>query len=326
MSTRPADHDPKVHFDELRSSAARALLRAIRYLPLFFYFSMYWNRKDSARRAVVTGALWFFSISVVMQFLEVVLELTHKSLAELIPENNLTFKAVFLLLFAFATLAFLTHHSHERHHTRTEHSVTRYIWSLLQSRDTSFTRDSFIAFVLSGIVFRAFVRSGATRVWLWEEQDGKLRVLPGRVYPDSSDSHFVRELEVDQGIAGLVYSDSIIRYVPRTFFPLNRPGFGILSMPFPHAVAFPSTYAVEAQSFDLGPPQVFEDQMILNESTIPRNLRSFVSVPLRVHSTGTSLGVLCIDFSRTDPLGRDELKMAAVFGAIFGEELERRFA
>ena len=123
--------------------------------------------------AIIVGALWFFSIAMVFQFAEVLLEILD-NLVLALPEGDVR-SGLLSSLYSASDSRVPRHHRHERKHVRIEHSVTKYVWSLMQSRDKTFKQNDFIRYVLSKVVFRAFATDGATRVWLWLPVEGKLR-------------------------------------------------------------------------------------------------------------------------------------------------------
>jgi hypothetical protein len=61
--------------------------------------------------------------------------------------------------------------------------------------------------------------------------------------------------------------------------------------------------------------------MSLSKDSVPSALVSFVAVPAIPLGDEPCQGVLCIDFTKPDPIGQREIKMIAVFGALLAERM-----
>lgn len=310
-------------------NALSAAWAALVFAPVFWYTFIYWNAKEFSRRLFHVGALSFFSVSIIFFFAEVVLEFGSSS--RLLPPNSFlasyisqflySSKPVMVSCFAIASVIFLVHHQKERKHANTEYRLAENIWTLLESRGSATTIQGLVASTLP-IINNAFERFSVQRVCFWQPDGEQLVVNDDCIFPDleGADETYLRRLKKETGVAGLVYRDMLLRYVPRLYFPFNTSWLRKISMWFPHALTF-EVRKVHGE-LDIVRPNVDLSAVVVSSNGRPRHLRSFVAVPVK-SSDGKCHGVLCVDFNKTDPLERIDIKMAAVLGMLFAEDIRR---
>ena len=313
----PDGTDPGRQFLELFKGLAKAAANFLAFAPLFLYFFVYWNLKTKSRQLLHVGALSFLSLSILLLAFEVGLEIVGKDL--LVSLIHRYPGAEFLLIAGFALSIFIVlgHHQRERRQARIEHSLAETIWLFLEERGPR-GENEFVEFSLQ-LIKNSFDRHKAKHASLWQQCGQEILILPGFVQPPVTGGYLTR-LESGQGVAGLVLADQVVRYVPRMFLPFNYGFLRRISWRFPHAVKFDIVRASKGY-LDIRWAKVNVDAV-----RFPRDLserfRSFVAVPLRT-ANGACIGVLCIDFDKTDPLGRADIKMASAFGLMMAEELQR---
>ena len=143
--------------------------------------------------------------------------------------------------------------------------------------------------------------------------------MDGCMYPETAAPGYLKKLTSGQGIVGLVATDGHARYVPRLYFPVNSLRLGLLSKPFPHALRF-EVHRVSSGFVDVRKQKVNVNAVKMPDAVPP--FKSFVAVPVKA-ANEACLGWLCIDFAKTDPLARVDIKMASILGAIIADELQR---
>ena len=185
-----------------------------------------------------------------------------------------------------------------------------------------------------------FTRAGIVHVSIHTpeaEKSKSLIILKEHVYPpipaEQQSCYLVRLME-EEGVGGKVFSDLMVRYVPRVFFPFGRMvtlPLGrrrvALSMDFPHAVKF--NYKTDgAAGSTISGFEITEEAPDPYAFKIPAEkvalFRSCLSVPIKDIAVDRCVGVLNYDFTRTDPLNKADITMAAVFGLLLSELLPRQ--
>jgi hypothetical protein len=169
-----------------------------------------------------------------------------------------------------------------------------------------------------------FVRPGIQHVCLHLAVDNILSIQSKHIYPPD-EKFCVQQLQPGEGVAGEVYSDPKLhlQYVPRLFFPFNRRYAGWL---FPHAVKFQfnqqSVPGTRLKLWQVGNEEINPDVFKRGKEPIP--YCSFLSVPLFSVSDKSLLGVLSLDFSKTNALDRAGIAMALVFALLLAGEIRSR--
>lgn len=304
------ERDPGAYFLGL-------LRTVVKFTPLFIYFFLYWNFKARIRRVLHIGALSFLSISLVILALEVLLELVGRDLLADLFHGFPNQRPLLLAGFVLSTLVVLAHHQRESRHTRQEYLLAEKLWSFLENRDSK-DEAAFVAFALR-TVKDSFDRHKALHACVWQKQGNEFRIQDCWTPPEPGDAGYITTLPLGEGIVGLVAADQLARYVPRLHFPFNGRAMRRYAWRFPHALKF-EVVRSSAGYVDIAKPKVNVNGVMLGGT--PPSFLSFIAVPIRA-TGGVCLGVLCIDFARTDPLGLQDIKMASVFGVIVGEELQR---
>jgi hypothetical protein len=133
-------------------------------------------------------------------------------------------------------------------------------------------------------------------------------------------------LQLGEGLAGQVFgdADSHIQYLPRMFFPLNFRRGGWL---FPHtAKMLFASVAIRNSNVRLW--EVGNEEISPNTfkriGAEPISYRSLLSVPVVSVVDKQLVGVLNLDFGRTDPLDKRGIEMALVFALLLGGEIRTR--
>jgi hypothetical protein len=165
------------------------------------------------------------------------------------------------------------------------------------------------------LIYFVFRRAGAKHVCLHTFEDGELIIRQENVFPPESDPDYFVKLKPGKGVAGRVYSDRRVRYMPR---------LRLLWSAFPHAVNFDYRPVPETQTGDLRyefverRPDYFLFEPKANSG---RQFMAFLSVPVRRSHGEACAGVLSIDFDRRDPIDKGDIVMAAVFGMVLADKL-----
>jgi hypothetical protein len=194
------------------------------------------------------------------------------------------------------------------------------LWLLLRPWDRSVARDAATQFVLRDVVFASFKSLGAQRVWFWRADGaGGLIVDDASVYPLTSDRTYVRRLASGEGVAGAAFADLKSRYVPRLFLPFSGEKSRRMSFKMTTAIVFGLRDGDDISKLDIERERLDESAVSLSKASVPSALVSFIAVPAIPLGDEPCQGVLCIDFTKPDPVGRRELKMIAVFGALLAE-------
>jgi hypothetical protein len=171
-----------------------------------------------------------------------------------------------------------------------------------------------------------FDRHSVCHVSLWQTSGDALEIASDHVYPPETDPSYFPKLPINDGVAGLVFTDSQPRYVPRLFAPINgKRQIPFVSSFFGHAMKF------EIRQSDGGRLEVVNPKMDLNafKSGAPNErftFKSFVSVPVVPVGAKNPIGVLNFDFDATDPLSTVDVKTAVFLALLLGDELQRLHA
>ncbi len=154
-----------------------------------------------------------------------------------------------------------------------------------------------------------FLHSDVDCLAVFMEDGGSLKVKLGHVYPPKSAADheaYFPVLPMGGGIAGNVYQDKWVRYMPTCFLG---------GKPFKHALKFDTRTGgkLSEEVADFARFQVWKDQ-------IP--FKSLVCVPVPDPSTHRDCaGVLSITFKKPRTLDRSDITMAALVGMALGQAL-----
>lgn len=314
------------HFVDLFKDACTALGAFIAFTPATFYFWGYWRAKERIREYLRKGAVVFLSFSFFLFVMEVTLELLghEEVLGWLRSSHDSTAALALEAAFIFAVLVILFHNGRELFHIRTEYIFAEKIWALLESRGSRNDPD-YVSSALE-LIYGAFSQFGAERVSIWASDGSRASIPDGWSYPSEGKIRLT-SLPLGDGIAGHIFGEANprIRYVPRLGFPFNSRGLSYLSWRFPHALTFQTVRPEEKGMPNIESPSILEDQVYLDQGWRSGSLRSFVVVPLTAKVSRTQcLWAMSIDFRRTDPLGREQIKMAASLATVVADEMDSR--
>jgi hypothetical protein len=295
-------------------ATARVVADLIRFAPVFAYFYIYWKPKELLRRWRRVGALSFLSVSLLLLWLEVLVEVTkHKLIAAVVP-HSVAAQWTVLLLFSAAVIVVLLHHGHERRHQHSEFLLAERVWEFMMTRDGSSVDASIRR--ATELFYDVFRRFGIKHVSVALPEGNELVIREQHVHPPEPSGSYYARLPLDDGVAGLVYKDAQPRYLPRLFFPFGKRGVF-----FPHAMVFEIRKGANHRIDVVRPKLDLEAFKPFGDP--PFAFSSFVSVPLKPVGKRECIGVLIFDFDRTDPLTRMDIKMAVFLGLLLSDELDR---
>lgn len=194
---------------------------------------------------------------------------------------------------------------------------------LLDSRLAHMTNQPITVSQVLEVCHFAFRHSGVQHVSLHLPVKGTLAIAPEHVYP-SDPSISGTPLQFGEGLAGQVFEDKDlhIQYLPRVFFPLNRRYGGWL---FPHTVkmlfASVPVSGSKVSLWEVGNEEI-SPNTFKRIGAEPIAYRALLSVPLVSVAAKQLVGVLNLDFERTDPLDKRGIEMALVFALLLGSEIQ----
>jgi len=291
-----------------------------RSLPAFAYFWLYWRFKSIARRMLHIGALAYLSASFLFLVAEVGLEIAGNT--EIIswlhtaktPRSVLILELVFII----ATIIIFSHHLKELRHRRAEYMLGDSIWALLEGRGLP-DEASIIKFSLP-LVERAFTQFGVRCVCIWKPTENGMIVPDGWAHPVSADE-ILTSLPKDVGIANAVFNSKRAHYVPRMGFPFNSQPLNWLSWKFPNAIILDIIKEIDLLP-EVKAEKILRKKVYVTDSWRSDRCRSFLVVPL-FSNENSALGVMSIDFTRTDAIGISQMKTAVSMATLIAEELSR---
>lgn len=300
---------------------AKSLLKKARDILPFAAFLGYWELKAAARDKIHRLFAGYALISIFILALEVAAESGGpkflKSLLDAIDQLPSFVRTGGFILFwgGFAVIAWHNFHAiKEKAHQWTSGDI---IWAMFHSKK----KDTELAFIreflpLTMEPFRGF---GAFRIAAWRH-DGNEAIIPdGYIYSSIEGALPEAPLPIDRSVAGAVLKTGDMHYVPRFGFPFNTGPLKHFSAPFPHSIIFkikqPKNQqpTINAQGIDRGRVYMRSDRLFVPD-------RAFIAVPLKKPDQ-TVFGALTIDFERTDPLAKAQLKTIAVLARLLAEEL-----
>lgn len=188
----------------------------------------------------------------------------------------------------------------------------------MRERETYGSEETLIPAALR-LFYKVFQGSRIERCSLFTLSDSGLAIPEQYVHPNCTDPGYRIALRITEGVAGLVCSDALPRYVPRLSYPFAKRRKLLPAIPFPHAVKFESR--ANGEKLEL----VNEDldaYAFKRPDTEPLFL-SFVSVPLKPVGDAKCFGVLNFDFSKVDALDKSDIAMASVLGLLLADEVNR---
>ena len=289
------------------------------FLPIVGYFFLYWTPKEYFRHVIRVGALSFLSFSAFLLWAEVVVEFVHGEVLSLVIPESPSLKWSGLALFSASIVALLIHHHHERKHKDSEFHLAERMWEFMIKRKAT-SLDDCIKEALP-LFFDVFGRCKISHISIGLPDGESIKIQRHHVHPRETSDTYFRALPVKNSVAGRVYDDGLVRYVPRLFFPINSKQRRLWARNFNHAMVF-KIKQTQDKHLDIFHPNL--NLKSFNSDDVPQFVfRSFVTVPLQPQSCPKPIGVLNIDFDATDPLDRIHIKMAAFLGVVLADEMRR---
>lgn len=290
------------------------------FLPAAIYFWVYWPLKAYGRRLLHIGALAYLSASFMFLAAELWLELWGREEIVVLIRSMKTPLRVYALQagLLMATVLIFFHHLHELRHRRTEHILGDSLWTLLEGRGKP-DELGCITFSLP-LVYRAFSKFGVRAVSIWQPAADGMHVAAGWSYPADIGETLI-SLPSGEGIASAVFKDKRVHYVPRMGLPFNSGPLVRFSWRFPHALILTVKWSAHALP-EVMANKILRGKVFLKDTWKTDKCRAFLVVPLSTFP-GQQLGVMSVDFERTDPIGKEQMKTAVSLATVIGEELLR---
>lgn len=295
------------------------------------YF-IYWDFKREIKQKVKFASFTILIVSASLPILEMLLDLAgEKWVAAGIEATGQAF--LWRALFISAVMLVLLHNFDERRKPRNEYEFVQLLRRVMHHVHRPGGIVTLPAKNMLEICCAAFAHSGISHACISSLEGDELVIREGHIFPEDPWLHEYRQLRLKnkQGIAGLVWNDNKIRYVPRLFwptstkvikFPICTWGGTFKMWSFPHAVTFDFDDTDELALITANPEYGCVDM----HHPFGKNgggdlpFRAFLCVPLNTRTA--RFGVLNIDFGRVDPLGKPEIEMALTFASAIAEELE----
>lgn len=310
---------------------SQQLVKLLKYLPVAAYFWS-WSYKTSIRHKLKKTALGIISVSSILLILEVIMEWKGgKKLHDWIVALDFTGSMSWIgpasfvhphnilrALFIAAVVYLVWHHYSESKKPGYEYSFVKQVNQFMRKRLNCNSEEVLVPFALP-LFLKIFQQSKAVRCSIFK-LEGDILVIPDSyVYPKIMDDSYKLHLGVGEGVAGLVFKESIPLYVPRLYFPFAKRWRWTPSLFFPHAVGF------DAHE-ENGVLEMVNDSLktkaFKKMDGIPP-FHSIVSVPVKSSTGNGCYGVLSFDFAKNDPLDKSEVAMASVLGLLLGDEIAR---
>lgn len=305
--------------------------KGFQYFCVVAYFWP-WSYKTAIRHNLKVGSLWTLLITSSLLLVEVLMELIgadrihhwisaahlvdmQGSFASLGPIKNYVLPALFIL----AVLYLFWHHYTEIGKPGYEFAFLRQLNRFLRERDANQSEEALIPAALR-VFHKVFEDSHIEHCSMYTVSNDALTIPDAYIYPDAVGQGYQINLNIGEGVAGLVFKDALPRYVPRLLFPFTTWRKFLPSIPFPHAVKFEPQLkgdVLELVNEDL------DFYAFKNPNNTEPTFRSFVSVPLKPVGVEKCFGVLNFDFSKVDALDKSGIAMASVLGLILADEVNR---
>lgn len=307
---------------DFRSEIGSAVRRAIVFLFVQIYFWLWSWKKDKAKYFKYS-ALAVLSLSTISLALEVGLEMAGTGrLTQWIGQalrQSVRYKipaSVVLGLFLAAVIYMVVDHYREARKPDYEFNFAMRLCECIESQRILNTQDpqQHVKRALE-LTYSVFRSAGAKHATLHTPEGGDLVIRQENVFPAETHPDYFVKLKPGEGVAGHVYSDQRVRYMPRV---------RLFWWDFPHAVNFDYSQVPEPRTGELRyefverRPDYFLFQPNPQSS---RRFEAFLSVPVRLPRNEACAGVLSIDFDRKDPIDKADIVMAAVFGIVLADKL-----
>lgn len=304
---------------------------------LYFW---YWSWKSELLHLARFSSLVVLIASASVPLLEMLLEVAGKPwLAAAMAATEKKWSLRLLFIFAVAFIAW--HNWAEMKKPTYEYTFVKRLREVLHhSRTGPGVSPLPIRQILA--IFHSAFSDAVLHVCISHASGGELVIDPYHVFPEENNPDFYERIPIKEGVAGRVYDDHKIRYVPRMFFPgweemctvvFAKEGRSapLRKMPFPHAVTY--TFEDERETYlgtNWNGTRLVEEEPDWGHVQMPTGeseplFKAFLCVPLKTRGD-VLLGVLNFDFRRIDPLDKSEIEMALVFGLTLADELQQNEA
>jgi hypothetical protein len=313
--------DPAKAHSEILDALQVAWRRYVGFVPVLLYYFVYWRARNAMRRWAKRGALGVLSVTLCMFIIEILMKFFGEHALAEAKRAHPNLERVLLGLFVLAGLVILYHNTLEARGKHGESALSEGLWRLLIATEARSVADLHRAAL--PVLLSVFKQYKCCAVCFWRCDGDRLMLVQQDWHPGQIPKGATCELPIGEGIAGLVYSDRKPRYVPRLYFPFNRPSMQKLSVFFPHALVFEirSTNGgivdVEARNLSL-------NAVLFSGAPTPQEAPSFVAVPVAASADGHIHGVLCINFQGTNTLDTISVKLASALGVVLAEKLDTK--
>ena len=152
-------------------------------------------------------------------------------------------------------------------------------------------------------------------VALHRHNNGQVSIAEDEVFPATNDSSYCIPFEEGKSVAGLVFRDSITRYVPRIFLPAKYRWIRGIFMPHALRVKFET---LEDDSEPVIQSLEMEPNVLAPSPDGKFSFDSFLSIPVSSPADGTCIAVLSLDFHHCNTLKKADIALAHYVGSSIG--------
>jgi hypothetical protein len=304
-----------------RSDMLQLIRSGVVYLIVISYF-LQWSAKKEMSKLFRLAAWSFLSVSTLSLAAEVAVEMEGPTKAALALKYVLSAAhkipaSVILTACALSALYLIAHHYREARKPSYEFGFAMGLYECLNG-ERFYPNDNRAQLVRSlELIYSVFKRAGAKHVCLHlpDAEKKEMKNSVENFFPPITDAGYCITLKRGEGVAGRVWQDKKVRYVPR---------LRLAWMAFPHAVPFdyeelqhPLASGAKHQFIERRPDFfVFESR-----SKLDSDYRALLSIPVRPPGADECSAVLNIEFERTDPIGKEDILMASTFGVMLADVL-----
>lgn len=344
-------------FGDALLNFANSFLSLIGHTLRFFYYCLavgpyfrYWSYRAKIRKILRYTTLVAVSLSTLTLAIEISLELTGEGrllgilawvkthAVSAVENSRKVWPRLFahlpasaylvttgILLILGLSVAYLTWHNvdearkpgYEYHFARTVHSF------LLELRAAHQAKQPIPVSGALEFCHFIFVPFGIRSVSLHLPDSDILRIRREHVFPPPGANFSGTRLRLGEGLAGKVFNDPDlhIQYAPRMFYPFNRRYLGWL---FPHTLKLRFSRTPVPGStivlWEVGDEEINPNSFKFLQDS-PIHYLSLLSVPVVSVTPKQLIGVLNLEFTKTDALDRAGIEMALGFALILGGEI-----
>ena len=291
------------------SSAAIGLLRSACNRVVLACYLLLWSKLHKFRMWLTKVSRWALAASLFTFAVEFFCESFGASAVVDTLKVVQSHRNPLLLLIALAMALVLWHEFDESRKPEYEFRLIGLLHNLMAARCERRPTSDLIWRALQTVHY-AFEFASVAHISIHTLQNEELVILPENIFPKESSNSYQIKLKPKDGVAGRVFDDTCPRYVPRLSL------FGKL---FPHGIKFRYSETMDGRirRFKFIDEKPEENAFVaVPGEQLP--FKSFLSVPIR-KADGSCLGVLNIDFLKTNPLDSNGIATAVAFAFIFGD-------